>query len=183
MELFEVTNSRAFPSAHALLIEPFKTIWEADDTQDKGRAIKVFSYIELLCSPKKSNPFFGYAENIRSARVKKEVFKNENYPDTGFMIQGVIRYKELLDESSPTYSLLITSLMTKDKLENFLRGFEPSTRNMSGTLVLKPKDITSALKEIPDVAKAIETQLEKVNQEIEEASKTRNKREIGMYER
>lgn len=30
MDLFEVVNKRAKPSVHALMIRPFKDIWEAD---------------------------------------------------------------------------------------------------------------------------------------------------------
>lgn len=183
MDLFEINNGRAFPSAHVLLIEPFKTIWEKDPSPDKGNAIKVFTYIELVCSPKKSNPFLGYSEDIRPAKVKQEVWGDSTKPNTDFMTLGVIKFKELLDDASPTYSLFNAAMVAKDKLENFLLNFNLEERTQGGTAVLKPKDITSALKEIPDTAKGIVAMREKVNQELIEDAKTRKDREIGEYER
>ena len=183
MDLLEIRNNRVFPTVHALMLEPFKTIWESDTEEQKGNAIKVFSYIEFVCSPKKSNIFLGYEEKKRSARVKKEIYGDENYPTTDFMMRGVLRYKQALEESSPTYPLLISGLNAKDKLISFLDTFDLEERTNSGTAVLKPADITRALKEIPEVAKAIQAMREKVHSELEEAAKTRNQREVGDYER
>lgn len=186
MDLFELNNGRAFPSVHALLIEPFKTIWETDETKEKGNAILLFSYIELMCSPKRSNPFFGYSENVRPSKVKKEVYKDENYPDTMFMISGLAAYKELLANSSPSFDLLNSGLMAKDALVKFLNDTESllAERNLkSGAAIFKPADITNALTKIGAVTKELEAARDKVGEELKEASKTRGQREIGLYER
>jgi len=182
MDLFELNNGIAYPSVHALLIEPFKSMWERDTSEDKTNVMKVFTYIELVCSPKKSNPFFGYSETDRPSKVKKEVYGDENYHTTDFMMQGVMKYKELLSMSSPTYPLLNAALMASDSLIEFLEDVNLSERTASGGAVIKPKDVTSALKEIPDVAKSITTLQEKVQGELIEEAKTRNQREVGQYE-
>lgn len=183
MDLFEIINGKAFPTVHALMIEPFKTIWEKDPTAEKGHAIKVFTYIELCCSPKKSNPFLGYSEDKRPEKVKKEIYGNPDKEDTEFMMLGVLKYKELLAIASPTYSLLTAGLNAKDKLVHFLENFDLSERTQGGTAVIKPADITKALKEIPDVAKSINSMRDKVHTELVEEAKTRNQREVGQYER
>lgn len=183
MDLFEVINGKAFPSVHALLIEPFKSIYEMDNSKDKGKAIQVFTYIELVCSPKKSNPFFGYSEDDRPAKVKKEVYGDENYPTTDFMMQGVIKFKELLEVASPTYSLFVASLVAADDLKANLLNIKLDERTNGGAAVTKPRDVTAALREIPDVVKSLETMRNKVNSELLEEAKTRNQREIGAYER
>jgi hypothetical protein len=183
MDLFEVNNGTAFPTAHALLIEPFKTIWNSDPDPKHSNAIKVFSYVYLLCSPKKSNPFLGYSEEDRPRHVKKEVYGDQDKVDTDFMIMATMKYKELLAIASPTYTLLNAALSAKDKLVDYLENFDLSERTQGGTAVIKPADITKALKEVPDVARSIIAMVEKVNMEIIEEAKTRNQREIGQYER
>lgn len=183
MELFEIRNNRAFPSVHALMIEPFKTIWEKDTDPEKANAVKLFSYVELVCNPRKSNPFMGYSEDKRPAKVKKEIYGDENKATTDFMILATAKYKELLTESSPTYELFDSGLNAKDKLVEFLNNFDLSERTNGGTAVLKPADITKALKEIPDVAKSIISMRDKVQTELIEDAKTRNQREIGQYEK
>lgn len=183
MDLFELRNNRAFPTVHALMIEPFKSIWEADTSEGKERALKVFSYVELVCSPKKSNPFVGYSEEIRPKKVKKEVFGDEDYHTTEYMMLATIRYIELLNDSSPTYSLFDAALIAKDKLVNYLTTFNLAERNKAGMPVVKPQDITKTLSEIPDTAKSLVETRERVHQELLEETKTRNQREIGQYER
>lgn len=186
MDLFELTNGRAFPTVHVLMIEPFKTIWETDTTVEKGNAIRLFSYIELMCSPKRSNPFFGYAENIRSSKVKREIYKDENYTDTSFMITGIAKYKELLANSSPSFNMLNSALMAKDAIVGFLKDAEArlAERNLkSGAPIFKPVDVTNALIRIGAITKELEAARDKVGEELKEASKTRGQRVIGLYER
>jgi hypothetical protein len=183
MTILEVLNGRAFPTAHALSIPLFAQIMDTDDDPQKSRAIKVFSYIEFMCSPKKSNPFLGYSPDLRPLKVKKELWGDENYPDTQFMILGILKYMELLENYSPSYPLLEASLESAERLKELLKGFDLNERTASGGLVLKPKDITSALKEIPLVIKALEESRAKVEAELAESSKTRKDRDVGVYER
>lgn len=185
MELFEIINGVVYPSTHALLIEPFKTIWETDDSKGRSRAMKVFRYVELMCSPKKSNPYFGYSELVRPSKVKKEVFNDENYQDTSFMIAAIVKFKELLASSSPSYDLLNSAFIAKDDLVDFLKDTKKrlAERSQSGAMIFKPKDLTNALKDVGDVTRTLEAAREKVGEELKEASKTRGQRVIGRYER
>ena len=186
MDLFEMVNGHVFPSVHALLIEPFKTIWEDDNSPGNEESIRIFTYIELLCSPKKSNAFFGYSEEERPAKVKQEVWGEEPPFDaetTIMIIKGVEKYKELLHNSSPSYSMFEAATAANDNLKTFLKNFDPNKRTASGALVLKPKDIFEAINKIPESMKAMELARIKINQEIaQEDSKTRNQREPGRYE-
>lgn len=181
--LWEIVNGQLIVSEHALMIEPFKTIWSSDPDIKHSNALKVFMYVELVCSPKKSNPYFGYNEEDRVPKVKREVFRDENYQTTTFMMQGVMKYKELLEHSSPTYSMLMSTLAANEKLNTYLNEFDFDERNKSGMMIIKPSDITKALKEIPDIAKGIILMIEKIKHELVEDSKTRSNREIGQYER
>jgi len=183
MDLFEIVNGYVVPSVHALLIEPFKSMWEKDTSNNNEDSIKIFTYIELMCSPKKSNPFIGYLEEERPAKVKKQVWGDEEYPIDTDTVFAILKYKELLSESSPSYDLYISAVNAVQKLRSFLDTFDPDERNRSGTLVLKPKDITSALKDLDEVGKNMESARDRVHTELIQSSKTRNQREIGDYER
>ncbi len=182
-EFFIVTNSRAFPSTHSLLIEPFKTIWETDVTEKKEEAIAIFSYVDLMCTPRKSNPFMGYRESERPAYVKKETWGNNPPRDGSRIIAAVAKYQELLKIASPSYSLLLSARAAAETTEDFLNDIDYGLRTNSGSMLYKPKEITATLKEIPDVKRAIDLLLKRVDQELAEDSKTRNEREIGEYER
>lgn len=180
--LFEIVNGNLIVSEHALIIEPFRTIWLSDTTPKKEHAHRLFKYVELVCSPKKSNPFSGYSEEDRPSKVKKEIYKDENYKTTDFMIMATMKYKEMLENSSPSYSLFTSALVAANKLEKYLKELDLSERTQGGTAVIKPADVTRALKEIPDVTKSIISMRDKVQFEILEEAKTRNQRKIGHYE-
>ena len=183
MDLFTIKNGRAFPSVHALLIEPFKSIHANDTSPDKGESIKIFTYVELLCSPKKSNPFYGRSTEERPSYVKKEVWGDDPPDDPSMIMEAVLKNKELLAIASPTYPLFEASMEAAEQLKKVLAKPDFNERTNSGAAVTKPKDITSALKEIPEAIKSLETLRGKVNSELEDDTKTRNQREIGPYER
>lgn len=185
MELFEMVNNRAIPNMHVVLIEPFLTIWNEDTSPGKGEAIDIFSYVELLCSPKKSNPFSGYSEMERPAKVREEVWGDANYnhPKVGQIINAVLTYKKFLVDSSESYSLYLSATNAADKLKLYLDTVNLNERTNGGAAVTKPADITRAIKEVPDVIRSLQGLKEKVNTELAEASKTRNQREIGLFER
>lgn len=183
MDLFELINGKAFPSIHALMIQPFKGIWEADTSEQKNEAINIFTYVELLCSPKKSNPFYGIAVEDRPSRVKKEVWGDSPPENPSKIMEAVMKYKEMLAIASVSYPLFESSLSAAESLRKNLNNVNLDERTNSGTAVTKPADVTRALKEIPDVIKSLETARAKVNAELIEDTKTRNQREIGQFER
>jgi len=183
MTLFEVTNNRAFPTAHALLIEPYKTIWEEDHSPHKDKAIKYFSYIELVCSPKLSNPFFSTEEKDRPKVVAKEVFKDENFLIPSELMLAVISFKDHLAMSSLSYNILVDAENGLQRLREFLAGYDPGLKTPSGALLLKPKEYILALKELPTALDKIREARTKVHQELIEADvRMRNQREPNIFE-
>jgi hypothetical protein len=183
MDLFELVNDHALPSVHALLIEPFKSMWEEDESDRKTDCIKKFTYIELLCSPKKSNPYFGLSEQEREITLKRAIFQGQTPSNVEQIILAIHKYKDLLEEASPTYDLLLAAYSAKEKLVEFLKDLDPAAKTKSDTLILKPKDITAALKDVFETAKSLDAARNKMNQELMEESRTRKSRTPGRYER
>ena len=182
MDLFVVKNKRAMPSVHALIIEPFKTIWHQDPDPAKGDAIRFFSFIELACSPKKSNPYFGYEKDKRYLVVKKLLFDDEAYELPPIVMDAVIKYEDLVENSSPSYSILNASLIAAEQLKTYLTNIRLNERTNSGAAVYKPKDVINALQELPQLSREIEELRNKIQQELMEEGKTRNNRQVGYYE-
>jgi hypothetical protein len=182
MDLFVVDNGKALPSVHALLIEPFKTIWKEDTDPTKGNAVRDFTFIELCCSPKKSNPYCGYDEDQRYQILKKELYGNPAYELSNLVIDGITKYEELLDNHSPTLSLLRAALGGAEKFKQQLEKLDLNERTRAGSAVYKPRDLTNAMKDLPEMAKSIEALREKVHKELLEEGKTRSNRQIGYFE-
>jgi len=187
MDLFELQNNRIIPSTHALTIEPFKSIWENDTSKHKSEATKILSYVELLCSPKKSNPFAGYSEEDRPKKVKKEIFGDEKpqlEPETiSSIMYATLKYRELLANSSQSYILWVSASKALDKIRHFLDTFQLDERSNGGAMVIKPRDITNAINSLPDADRTVQTYRDKIQGELNDSTKTRNQRTIGFFER
>jgi hypothetical protein len=188
MDLFEVRDGIAYPSVHALIIDPYMSIWNKDNEEGKPEAMKIFRYVELLLSPKKSNPYHGYTDMSERKRVLKEkIFGSVSYesPLYGPMeIMAVIKaYEDDLQHSSPNYDAYIVALQTKNSVIDYLKNVDLNERTTGGAMVIKPKDVTAALNDLPNVTANIDKIRDQVLNDLKEASKTRKDREIGPYER
>lgn len=187
MELFTINQGKVVPSTHALLIEPYKSMWAADTSEDKHEAINVFSYIEFLCSPKMSNPFHGIPQDIRPKEIKRNIWKDEQYQSDVYstfeIIQGVETYKELLANAAPGYDLYLSALSAADTLKTFLNDLDLTKTTNSGALQLKPADVTKALNEIGETISNLTESRRKLLAEIKESNKTKGGREPGLFER
>ena len=122
MDLFIINNGILYPSPHALMIKPFKIIWENDNSEGNEESLRWFRYIELLCSPKKSNPYYGYTDkDLRAEKVKEEVFGDAKYEINMDLMMATIAYEELLQNSSPSYDNLVAAEIAAFKLGKFLK--------------------------------------------------------------
>lgn len=184
MEMFMVENNVAKPHTETILIPPFKDLWERDESPSKEKAIMDFTFIELMCSPKKSNPFFGYPEDKRGEKIISQVFKGGPYIADTLVYDGMRTYLTFLTEASPTYATLRANRLAAEKTNEFLTNFSYTDVNpKTGLPIYKAKEITDSVKNTQGVILALDSLEKKVQEELFEATKTKGMREIGHFER
>lgn len=179
--LFTVENSVAIPNTETLLIPPFKEIWERDKSKDKGQAIKEFTFVELMSSKKKTNPYAGYSDEIRFEKLKEYLFE-EDWEQDNLIEEALIKIKEFQKEASPTYSYYLSVLEAAEKMKTFFKTFNINERNDKGIPIYKPGDITRALNDTDKVLQNINSMKEKVEQELFEQTKTKSNKQINPFE-
>ena len=191
MKLFDVIEHLARPTTEVLLVEPFRTIWERDISHKKSLAVKELTYVEFMSSPKKTNPFYGYAnEHERSKKIIENLFGNDKFYENRTMWspdelveEAIKQYRKFLSEASLSLEFLEAARNAQSRLIEFLNDVDLDARSPTGALLYKPKDITNALADTEKVIKTINNLQEKVEQELLDSTKTRNNREIGHFER
>lgn len=180
--LFVVENNIAKPNTETLLISPYKEIWERDSSEDKGQAIKEFTFIEFMCSKKASNPYAGFDDVTRFERLKESLF-SEDWEMDNLIEKALIQMREFQTEASVTYSYYISSKIAAEKMQAFFLNFNMNERNeRTGLPIFKPRDITSALKDTEDVLNRLNSMKEKVEQELFEQTKTKGNKTINPFE-
>jgi hypothetical protein len=183
VEIFEVHNSFVKPVKELLLISPFKEMWERDTTKHKDNAIKEFSYVYFIVSPKKSNPYSGYKENEREAKVIKGLWKDEFWEPDHFVHEAIETYVEWLANASPSMRYFKAVKSGIEETINFFQSIDFNERNDKGLPVYKIGEVIAALKSANEVLRSMSDLQERVEQEIYESSKTKSGKEINQFER
>lgn len=180
--LFILENNIAKPNTETLLISPFKEIWERDKSKDKYKAIREFTFIELMSSKKKSNPYAGYSDSIRYQKLKEYLFDEEWEMDE-LIEKGLIAINKFQQEASPTYQYYIDSLKAAEKTRKFLRNINLNEKNeRTGNPLYKPKDVTSAITDTEKIIQTLSLLKEKVEQELFDTTKTKGNKQINPLE-
>ena len=181
--LFIVENNVAKPNTETLLISPFKEIWERDLTEDKEVALKEFTFMELMSSKKKSNPYAGYSDEIRKQRLEEYLFGKESEWKMDILVeQGLAKIVEFQKEASPTYSYYISVLEATEKMKQFFTSFDINEVNEKGARVFKPNEIVMAISNTDKLLQNLNSMKEKVEQELFEQTKTRGMKQINPFE-
>jgi len=182
MDLFKVDAGVVKPTEHALLIPPYSDIWKRDKSGDKHDAIRQFTYIEFMCSMKKSNIFKGYPENTRHDKIVLSVFKGEEFEVDDLIKEGMELYLRLNIESSITIQYFLGTKLGAEKVIDFLKNVDLTERNSRDMPLYKPKEITSSLSDAYNVMKTLNAMEEKVYEELFESVKSRGNKTINHFE-
>ena len=180
--IFVVENGVAKPNVETLLLSPFKEIWERDTTEHKEIAIKEFTFIELMSSKKKTNPYAGYEDDIRLKKLTEKLFEEGWEMDT-LIEQGLAIIVEWQIEASPTYQYYISVLNAANQMRKFFNNFDINERNpKNGNPVYKPRDITSAINDTNKTLQNLNSMKESVEQELFESEKVRGNKTVNHFE-
>lgn len=180
--LFKVEGKTVYPNDEVLLISPFKEIWERDKSKGKDVARQEFSYIEFMTSYLKSNPYKGYAAEIKHKVIKEAVIKEDKWEVDDLIKEAMSFIHNIQKDASPTYSLYLSTLVAKDKLENFFQTVDLDERNFkSGMPVYKPKELSSAMMDVDKLTASLAALKKKVEEELFDEVKIKGQKEVSPF--
>lgn len=180
--LFILENNIAKPNPETLLISPFRDIWERDNSPDKSQAIKEFSFIELMSSKRKTNPYAQYSDEQRFYKLKEILkFPNDWKPDA-LIEQCLAKIEEFQTEGSFNYMMYKQSMDTLIKTREFLLNIDLDERTKSGMPVYKPSEVYASLEKVEKLMISMNGLREKVDQDFFDTTRTRGNKSINPLE-
>lgn len=180
--LFTVENKAVIPYPETLLISPFKEIWERDKTKDKRYATEEFTYIEFSTSQKESNPYKGYGEVKKEAKLLEDIITKKDWKADKLVKEGMKKVVEFQKEASVNYTLLMSCRKAVEELKNFFETVDLTEVNeRTGSPKYKPKEITSALNDVNNLTTNLDSLEKKVGQDLYEVSKTKGQKIISPF--
>lgn len=185
--MFTIENGIVRPNEETLAIYPFSEMWRRDSSTHKERVNAEFKFIEFYCSPKKTNPFFGYPRGkIRKDKITeniKETIPDFN-PEDNLIFTAIKQYDEFWENASPKLSYYKSNIKAAKNLEEFFNELDMTKTNpRTGLPIYKPKEITSALGDAQVVLKNLASIEEQVYQEIYDSAKSKANRKVNPFER
>ena len=169
MKLVRITNYKLEVEDELLLLKPFKELYKKDKTKDKIGFMEFLTIVYFVYDPRSD-----YSYIIDEEERLKEVCETNGIDKksfSGLESQCIELYKQLTTTVS---SVLLKSTKTAiHKVSKFLDDVDLTAVDDKGKPCYTINSITSAIKQIPSLAKDVMEAEKAVNKEILEQGRAR----------
>lgn len=181
MRLFDILNGKlVINQPEVLAIPEFKVLWDRDEDEDKGKAMKELSYVTFLCDESINNPYRAYKESEREEVLRKDFIRDKRWKPDSKIEAAIKKYKETVQTTNSR--LLRSAKNAADKLAEYFDMIDFNEMDSYGKPVFSAKELSSNLAAVGNIVKSL-TQLEEmVRKEQMESKSIRGGGEIGYYE-
>ena len=136
----------------ALLVRPIREMFQADKTKGKEKFWRQISYMWFMYDPRSS-----YMYITDSERRGEEVKRQEGFPASWSPDDTLNDAMEIYrSQTTTTSSILLEGMRTGiNKLVAFFNAFDPMAVDKNDRPIYQVSTMTAALKQVPDLAKAL----------------------------
>lgn len=174
IKLFKKDGYEIKVDPEALLLKPFKKIWDRDRSKDKNRAMQELGFIYFVCDPRSDYQYLVDIETRMEAVKQGEGLPEKWAPDA--VVQTAMEFYSSFKPSSAL--LLEDTKFAIDKLREHIKNIDLDARDDKGKPIYTLNTITATIKQIPDLIKGLDEAEKAVNSDIKESGKVR-----GGYEK
>lgn len=178
IKLFKRDGYEIKVDPEALLLKPFKKIWNRDRSKDKNRAMQELGFIYFVCDPRSDYQYLVDLDTRMESVKQGEGLPNDWTPD-----QTVKEAMEFYSSFKPTSALLLEDTrVAVDKLREHLKNMDFNEVDDKGKPKYTLNTITSTIKQIPELIKGLDEAEKAVTSDIREMSKARGNHEKAIME-
>lgn len=170
MHILEYNNYQVEPTQEAMLVKPIRELYNSDRTKTKEKFLTQMSVLYFLVDPRSSYNYI-IDENDRLQEIIKQEGLPKNFKIDGKLKDAIEIYRK---HCITTSSLLLQDTKVAiDKVREFLRNVDLTLTDEKGKPVYTINSVTSAIKQIPQLAKDVLAAEKMVAKEIEEEGRAR----------
>lgn len=170
MHVLEMVNYEIVPTQECFLIKPLRQLFNADRSKNKEKFMQQLSVVYFMADPRSS---YNYITDLddRLALIKEQEGLPEDFKIDSKLEEAMECYKK---HTLTTSTLLLEDARTAvDKVRQFLKDVDLTKTDDKGKPVYTINSVTSALKQLPQLAKDLQETEKTVNKEIEEVGRAR----------
>lgn len=178
IRLFKYEGYEVSIEPEALMLIPFKTLYDRDKNKDKRIALQELAFIYFMEDPRSDYQYLVDSE-VRS----EEVIQALGMPDGWKPDAAVKRAMEFYSSFKPmSAGLLEDTRYVVNKLRQELRTMDFNERDDKGKPVHTLQSITATLKQIPGLAKDLDEAERTLSKDIIAESKARGSQTKALLE-
>lgn len=178
MKLFKYQGFKVTISEEALILVPFKKVWNRDKSASKNRAIQELGFIYFMSDPRSDYQYIVDEEDRKNSIKEGEGLPKDWEPD-----KLVLEAMEFYKTFKPTSALLLEDTrVAVDKLRALLRNIDLTEVDDKGKPIYTLNTITATIKQIPTLVKDLNDAEEAIAKELAQNNKVRGAQEKSMYE-
>lgn len=178
LKLFKYENYKVTISEEALLLKPFKVIWDRDKSKSKDKALNELGFIYFFCDPRSDYQYLTDEDQRKEAIKEGEGLPMKWQPDK--LVNAAI---DFYNTFKPIASLLLEDTnYAVNKLRQQLRKINYDERDDKGKLVYNLSVVTSTIKQVLPLAKELDEAQRLLNSEMSQNSKMRGQGEKTIFE-
>lgn len=178
IKLFKYEGYKLNISEEALLLKPFKEIWQRDKSKNKDKALQELGYVYFISDPRSDYQYL-VDEEERSKAIKEGEGIDSKWKPDKLVLDAIAFYKSF----KPTSALLLEDTrFAVDKLRKLLREIDLTEVDDKGKPIYTLNTITATIKQIPSLVKDLDEAEKTLSKELIESNKVRGSQEKSMYE-
>ena len=178
IRLFKYENYKVTISEEAILLKPFKAIWNRDRTKSKDRALDELGFIYFFCDPRSD-----YQYLTDETERKKVIKEGEGLPEKWEPDKLVLDAMDFYNSFKPTSALLLEDTRyAVDKLRKLLKDINLEDKDDKGKPVYTLNTITATIKQIPSLVKDLDEAEKTLTSEMMQKGRMRGQGEKTIFE-
>lgn len=178
IRLFQYEGYTVRISPEALMLAPFKKIWDRDKSNDKHKAMQELGYVYFMEDPRSDYQFI-IDRDDRIEEIKKGEGLPEKWKPDEIVQKACAFYASFKPASA---GLLEDTKVAIDKLRSMIRDIDLEAKDGKGRPIYTLSVITQTIKQIPALVKDLEEAERSLSRDIISDSKARGSQVKGLYE-
>lgn len=178
VRLFKYEGYNVTVEPEALMLAPFKAIWDRDKNKDKHVAMQELAFIYFMGDPRSD-----YQYIIDEEERVKEIKKGQGMPDKWKPDAVIKRALEFYNSFKPASAgLLEDTKIAVNKLRQLLRSIDLKEKDDKGKPMYTLNTVTATIKQIPGLVKDLDEAERTLARDIVNESRARGSQSKSLYE-
>ena len=178
MKLFKYEGFKVTIEPEALLLKPFRIIWERDKKDTKEKAINELGFVYFFADPRSDYQYIVDEEDRIKAIKEGEGLPDKWVPDKQ-ILAAIDFYKQFKTSS---VLLLETTRMLVDKLTKQMKSLDLDERDDKNKPIFALNTITATIEKVPTLVIKLDEAEKTIASELKNDNRMRGQGEKSIFE-